>query len=174
MIKNDNKGFMLAEVIITSTVIIATLVGLYTGVSRLNKLYEERSKYYDIDGVYAIRSMMNYLFGDNRLNIIFSSEDYSNNIFLIENGTCKFSLDNDNMCNSLRDYYNIQNMMIVDSGKIYNKSDDSVYIENINETLKDYFKYLYNYYYDSTDYSYFVILECGDDNDLKYSSLRLR
>ena len=175
MVKN-NKGFMLAEVVIVSTVIITTLVALYASVNRLYMLYSERSTYYNIDGVYAIKEIMDYLFDDNRLNNILSSDSFEedNYIFLVSNSTCgningvDLSLDN-GICDSLNSLYEIKNLVIV------GYSDISAVISlDINNTFKDYLEYLENYYSNDDSFSYLVILEYGDDDNLNYSNLRLR
>ena len=56
MIKN-NKGFMLAEVVIVSAVLITTLVSLYAGFAKVYKAYEERSSFFDTDSIYALKSI---------------------------------------------------------------------------------------------------------------------
>ena len=45
----NNKGFMLAEAIITSTIVLTTLVGLYANFMKLYNVYKIRDTYYDID-----------------------------------------------------------------------------------------------------------------------------
>lgn len=179
MTKN-NKGFMLAEVVIVSTVIVTTLVALYASSSKLSILYEERSRYYNIDGIYAIKSIVNYLLGDNKLNNILTSDSFNNNsyIYLIEKNDCNSDfLGNDTTCDSLKELYNIENMIITKSNNIYfNKAEEAEESNlKINETLKNYLKYLSNYYANTNDFEYLIILEYGTDNNkLYYSNLRLR
>ena len=185
MIKN-NQGFMLAEVVIVSTVIVTTLVVLYASSSKLSILYDERSRYYNIDGIYAIKSMVNDLLGEDKLNNILSSENFTNSdyIYLIKNNNCNTDIFNsDSMCTSLKNLYNIKNMVITKANNIYLKEsegeDKFLGVEDntleMNETFKDYLKYLSNYYADTYDFEYLVILEYGTNNDkLYYSNLRLR
>lgn len=47
--KLNNRGFMLAEVVITSSVIAATLVTLFITLSKVRSSYERRDRYYDLD-----------------------------------------------------------------------------------------------------------------------------
>lgn len=48
MIKLNKKGFMMAEVIVVSAVIMTTLVALYTSYNKIFSIYNQRVKYYDI------------------------------------------------------------------------------------------------------------------------------
>ena len=57
----NNKGFMLAEVVVTSTIILTALISFYTTFNNLYRRYEIHTKYYDIDGVYAIKELGNVL-----------------------------------------------------------------------------------------------------------------
>lgn len=47
--KLNKKGFMMAEVIITSSVVAVILVTLYIGINRMNNAYDKRNRYYDLD-----------------------------------------------------------------------------------------------------------------------------
>lgn len=62
----NNKGFMLAEVIIVSAIIVTVLVTMYSGLNKLYIKYDEVSRYYNIDAIYAGKTMSDYLI-DNGL-----------------------------------------------------------------------------------------------------------
>ena len=47
--KLNKKGFMLAEVVVSASVIAVILVTLYIGLNRMTSAYETRNRYYDID-----------------------------------------------------------------------------------------------------------------------------
>ena len=66
--KKNNKGFMLVEVIITSTVVITTLVAFYTNFEKLYKKYNENNNYHDIDGLYATKEVINYFIKDDSVD----------------------------------------------------------------------------------------------------------
>lgn len=46
--KLNRKGFMMAEVVVVSAVIVTVLVTLFTGINKVSTAYEKRNKYYDI------------------------------------------------------------------------------------------------------------------------------
>ena len=64
MVKN-NKGFMLVEVIITSTVILTGMILFYSSFNSLFSKYKEREVYHDIDAFYATKEMINALLENN-------------------------------------------------------------------------------------------------------------
>ena len=74
----NNKGFMLAEVIISASVIIVTLVSLYAGFARVYKAYEIRSTYYDADSVYALKTISDYFIDEMVFNSYISRINSTN------------------------------------------------------------------------------------------------
>lgn len=87
MIKN-NKGFMLAEVVIVSAVLITTLVSLYAGFAKVYKAYEERSSFFDTDSIYALKSIEDTLIDEGLFNNIINEINTSNYVsYLAENLT---------------------------------------------------------------------------------------
>ena len=87
-IKLNKKGFMLAEVIVVSVVIVTVLVTLFTALNRLISAYDTRSTYYDIDAAYiavdvndmlTLNGSINYVLSKNksgRLINILNQDDY--------------------------------------------------------------------------------------------------
>lgn len=189
----NNKGFMLAEAVITSTIVLTTLIGLYRTFSRLYNLYNIRTTYSDIDGVYAIKGMIDNLIDNNIDNLIDNNKmnstlqqvNTNNYSQLISKKVCNSANTNTNYCNSLQKLYNIENMYIIK----YNK-DAVINLKNqdINQTFKDYLDYISNYYSfvdsnadDTTDnkvnvddgYKYLFVVEYKNGEDYYYSSLGL-
>lgn len=64
----NKKGFMMAEVIVVSAVIIVTLVGLYTSYNKIFSLYNQRVDYYDVNTLYELSYIReNKLYGSKNL-----------------------------------------------------------------------------------------------------------
>ena len=187
----NNKGFMLAEAVITSTVVLTTLIGLYATFSRLYNLYNIRTTYFDIDGIYAIKGIINnLLIGSNpKLNSVLSRVGRTPKS-IINGAACDTNIFNDgnskDYCASLVTTYNVNKMYVVK----YNK--DSVRKlkneANIHQTFKDYIDYVSNYYPfndsnadDSLEnkiniddgYKYLFIVEYKNGDDYYYSNLGL-
>ena len=166
----NNRGFMLAEVVITSTVIITALVSLYTSFSKLYSQYNIRNSYFDIDGVYALNGMIDHLLDDGTINTLFSSiNGNSSTSIIISDGSC--NSNNDNYCQELKELYKINNLIAV---KFNGEAIDNINVKN--KTFEDYLKYIKRYYNmsKSDDYDYLFIVEYNCDNknkNCKYSSV---
>ena len=174
MIKNNNKGFMLIEVIITSTIVVTSMVFLYTSFSRLYNNFKSKTSYYHIDTSYASKEIIDSLINENLLNNIIneSLEDKSFG-YIIKNGSCIKNTYN-STCSKIKNLYDIENSIMV------NYSIDSLNeLKNnvINKTLSDYIDYLINYYdlsNNEDDYNFIVITESKDNVKYFYSNLRVR
>ena len=174
MMKN-RKGFMLAELVISATVVISTMLGLYSLYSKLYNKYKEKNSYYSIDAMYATKEIVDVMISNNEFNTFInhtlstSSSSTSSSGFIIravpeENDT--YLCDNSNpQCvhikesvNAIKGLYGIKNMVVVeyslcsliDNEKCKTNtenSDNKPLIEQIsNETFKDYIHYLVTYY----------------------------
>ena len=53
----NNKGFMMAEVVVVSSIIIVTLVGLYTSYNKILAAYNQRVDYYDVTTLYQLANI---------------------------------------------------------------------------------------------------------------------
>ena len=71
--KKNRKGFMLVEVVITSTVVLTALVFFYTQFDKLYIKYNERNNYHDVDGLYATKEVINYMITNTNHNLEFNS-----------------------------------------------------------------------------------------------------
>ena len=64
MNKINNKGFMMAEIIVVAVVIVIALVGLFTTFTRTFIEYERLNEYSQVDSLYASKSVINTLYSD--------------------------------------------------------------------------------------------------------------
>ena len=60
MIK-DNKGFVITEVLILSTVIIGVLIFMYSQFKNVNRSYQYSFKYDTVEGMYLANNIVNYI-----------------------------------------------------------------------------------------------------------------
>lgn len=169
---------MLAEAIITSTIVLTTLVGLYANFMKLYNVYKIRDTYYDIDGVYAIKNAIDAMIDDGSLagTLVLDNGNYKL-IINNNNNICTVSNNNNNYCNFLKNTYSIKNMYVVKYDK------DSIkflkgQIQTLNQTFKDYLKYIEKYYNFNMDednkYSYLFVVEYQKNQKYYYSSLGVR
>lgn len=143
--KLNNKGFMMAEVIITCSIVVITLVGLFTSYNRTYLRYKERSNYYNIDNSYACNYLKDLLIESN---------------ILYTNTSNHYSIDgtiNDKI-STLFNNYNITSAIVVDLSQTNNIS--GLITNDMNNTYKDYLKYLNNsIIYDLSQEKYLLIVE---------------
>ncbi len=163
---------MLAEAIITSTIVLTTLVGLYANFMKLYNVYKIRDTYYDIDGVYAIKNAIDAMIDDGSLAGTLALN--TNNYKLIINNNC-IILNHESYCNFLKKTYSIENMYVVK----YNENSINELKKVVNlKTFKDYLNYIEKYYNFNMDednkYSYLFVVEYKKNDKYYYSSLGVR
>ena len=175
MIKN-NRGFMLIEVIITSTVVLTGMVLLFSTFNSLYSKYKSRENYHDIDTFYATKEMIDYLMENDFTDFINQNLYENESVFLIENGHCKDS--SNTFCNKLQELYGIENMIFTTYDKqnlehLKEWKDESgkdigikIQNENINATNSE----------RKNEYTYFFLTEGKNtDTDLyTYASIAIR
>lgn len=162
----NNKGFMLAEVVVTSTIVLTSLISLYITFNKLYNNYEIRSNYYDVDGIYAIKNMINNLIDNDDLNKKLKGITNINPTFsIIKDKDCYDATNT--KCDRLQGAYNINNMYIA---AFEQKAIDNIKSNTNNQTFKDYLEFIKNHYNlnDKTKYNYLFIVEYQKNNDDKY------
>lgn len=166
---------MLAEAIITSTIVLTTLVGLYANFMKLYNVYKIRDTYYDIDGVYAIKNAIDAMIDDGSLAGTLVLDNGNYNLIINNNNICTVSNNNNNYCSFLKDTYNIKNMYVVKYDKV---SITELKKQALNQTFKDYLNYIEKYYNFNMDednkYSYLFVVEYQKNQKYYYSSLGVR
>lgn len=50
----NNKGFMMAEVVVVASIVLVTLVGFYTSYNKIISIYNQRVDYYDVATLYKL------------------------------------------------------------------------------------------------------------------------
>lgn len=110
--KLNRKGFLLAETIITVTIIATLATSMYLYISRTANRFEDRNNYENVTDVYKVNTVKLYL---NEKNLLTNTGDITeqivpikdelniNKVYLILNTEeAKNSIDTDS--NSLKDY----------------------------------------------------------------------
>ena len=158
MIKN-NKGFMLAEVVIVSAVLITTLVSLYAGFAKVYKAYEERSSFFDTDSIYALKSIEDTLIDEGIFNNIINEINTNNYILYLEE-----NLTDDSYINSylkeLLGNYNTEYFYIT---KYDNASLTTIIESDANNIIfNDFLKYLQKNLTFDNNYNYIFLSKTKD------------
>lgn len=192
----NNKGFMLIEVIVTSTVVLTSMLVLYSSFSKLYNNFKVKNAYYDADGVYVAEELVKRIIevdsGDEENN--FNINKYLLNLggkadntaltvadtALIRDKKCErlsaSQEKTDEVCEKIKDLYNVRSVFLLEysAAKLKEAKKDAILD---TQTFKEYIDYLLKYYADDFDddkYSYIVLVEYGNDNNYKYANLRLR
>lgn len=155
--KLNKKGFMLAEVIVVSVILIGTMVGLFTGFNKMYSNYKERNTYDNVEALYGAKSIKDFLIDQQKLNELiknttsFSNITESTNLSLNEIETTLF--------NSIKGEYDINNIYF----SVYNIS--SIDYDNTNNNLTSYLTYLKkDTNMTKSSYGYRIVVETNDKN----------
>ena len=136
--KKNNKGFMLVEVIIVTVVVATIMTSLYVVFNRVYNAYDKKSTYNDINAIYALRMISDYMIDVETFNQLIINFSDSSPFEL----TCDMIVSGDDTyCNSVFDKYNINKMYFVKNDKTFL---EKIKEESINQTFKDYIDYLIN------------------------------
>lgn len=152
MKKVNNRGFMLAEIIIVSAILATALVGLFATFSKVFIEYEKRNDYNSVDAIYASRGIYKFY---NDLLSLETSESYKKKSYK------KIEIKNEfsKKYKILQSYY-----VKYDFDALNNLANDS----SLTVKFLDYVNYLKNNldYTDRTS-NYIIITEvsdkCNDD-----------
>ena len=189
MLKN-NKGFMLIEVIVTSTIVLTSMIALYTSFNKLYNNYNVKNSYYNIDATYATKLILNSMFESDEnfgnINEIIKYADLNDKKYqyIIKNASCnKFEEPEferttyyapPKTCEGIIGLYKINNILIV-------RYDKNILLElnndlSLNQTFSDYINYLVTYYdiKNSEQFSWIVLTELKEGENYYYANLRVR
>lgn len=165
--KLNKKGFMLAEVVVSASVIAVILVTLYIGLNRMTSAYEKRNRYYDIDAQQVAMEVNDAL--NRNGNPIFDGGEYIKLSVTNE----EFESDAPALCELYK------NELDITADNVYIVRDDSTGLGKLkdeinNESFEDYLDYIINKIDFNENYSYFIVVELQKNNDYYYYTLKVK
>lgn len=199
--KLNRKGFMMAEVVVVSAVIVTVLVTLFTGINKVSTAYEKRNKYYDItSSQFAIEAndileeeglkLNNTQTGPNLGSIEIGDENiglcHENKIVKLSYiGSTNSGLRSnfDDLFGKYQDtytgYFIPYKKEVFEEGKVYKydgntNSDSFTEVGDINNTFKDYLNYQSTHYDFNLDFRYVIVVERCNTKECYYFGLRVR
>ena len=98
MKKSDNRGFVLTETLVVSTIVVAALVFVFTQFRTVNRGYERTFRYNTVEGMYAVYNLKSYLKWDGLevLKLLFQEPSYQYiditacpNVYMMNSNYCK-------------------------------------------------------------------------------------
>ena len=166
--KKNNKGFMLIEAIISGTIVLTSMVLLYSTFGRLYNLYQEKNTYYNVDAIYVTQKSIDYLLENDFNKFINDTFESSNHAILIDETNCNVT----NFCQDLKTLYNVNKMIITEYDKTTLENLKNTI--SINETFKNYINFIILYYQvgdTDTKYNYIVLTEIKEGENYYYANL---
>lgn len=164
MKKSSNRGFMLLETLIVSTVILGTLIFLYTQFTGIKTSYDISFKYNTIPGLYHSKQITTY-FEDFGYQTLSDNLDNSNTGFInITANTSYFEIGSDiNLYKNLVKEIKAKTILFVNDDLVFLKE----YLANTNDDLSGIFSeglkdFILKTTTDSTN-QYRVIIEFNDN-----------
>lgn len=164
--KLNRKGFMLAEVVVSASVVAVVLVTMYIGINRMTAAYDKRNRYYDLDAQQVSMEVNDALVRNNGSDVTFDNSG----ILLSEQISSNYSETKelfDLYKNNLK--YN-NNVYIVKNKDGFNNIKNS----NINQSFKDYLDYFISKTNFDENYSYFIVVELEKGSDYYYYTLKVK
>lgn len=160
--KLNRKGFMLAEVVVSASVVAVVLVTMYIGINRMTAAYDKRNRYYDLDAQQVAMEVNDLLKRDSEQNNFTSLTD---NYYSLED------IENNYQVNysELKDVFSSLGENI---NTYYVKNEDgfnTMKSLNINQSFKDYLDYFISKTNFDENYSYFIVVELEKGSDYYYT-----
>lgn len=100
----NNKGFMMAEVVVVSSIILVVLTAFYTSYNKIISIYNQRLNYYDVATLYKLADYRDNSLSDNPQNGLNNGSD-GEKIYYVNKNTIKNNDLNDPDINqTFKDY----------------------------------------------------------------------
>lgn len=161
--KLNRKGFMLAEVVVSASVVAVVLVTMYIGINRMTAAYDKRNRYYDLDAQQVAMEVNDLLKRDSEQNNFTSLTD---NYYSLEDIEVNYSKLKDvfiSLGENINTYY------------VKNKDGfNTMKSLNINQSFKDYLDYFISKTNFDENYSYFIVVELEKGSDYYYYTLKVK
>lgn len=161
--KLNRKGFMLAEVVVSASVVAVVLVTMYIGINRMTAAYDKRNRYYDLDAQQVAMEVNDLLKRDSEQNNFTSLTDNYYSLEDIEVNYSKLKEVFISLGENINTYY------------VKNKDGfNNIKNSNINQSFKDYLDYFISKTNFDENYSYFIVVELEKGSDYYYYTLKVK
>lgn len=162
MKKNDNKGFLLTELLVTATLVSTVLIFLYTQFYTIKRSYDTSFKYNTVNGLYALDNVRDFLV-ENDIYILTQGLNTTSYIDLIENN---LQPTNQTYFNTLIDGLNIKYLIFTKQNieDLINQINSETALTSENYEYEDLKKFIKRIDFDNQDTNdnYRIIAEFND------------
>jgi hypothetical protein len=145
-----NKGFILVETLIASTVILGSLIFLFVQFSSIKRSYDTSFTYNTIPELYKSKALADFLSKAGTDKMTSSNTYMSNGYYLLNKTTCNVDNSQNSLCNKIIDKIGSEYIIIV--GNNIQLLQDSLKSTNYNKNVfnNDFKKFILNQ--DSIEY----------------------
>ncbi len=158
MKKIDKKGFMLTELLVTSTLVCTVLIFLYTQFFSVKKSYENSFKYNTVNGLYALSNIRSFLV-DSDIYILKQNLNLNSYVDLMDLENNKVVLKDDVYFQTLITKLNVKNLIFTKE----NLTDLINDLNNIPDRLENMKKFIRYIDYDKKGNLYRIIVEYNNN-----------
>ncbi len=164
MKKSNKKGFILAETIAVSTIVMTSLVIIYSQFVSINNSYNRSFSYNNVNNLYLVKNIRDYL-SEGSLNKLTSAID-ENNLLYIDITSCSNEYFTEYIyCETLLDAANVKTIL-------FTKEDINQLKDNLNNIdLTEKMKSFINFINSTNENNYRLIVEFNDDT---YATLKIK
>lgn len=165
----NRKGFMMAEVVVVSSIVLIALTGLYTSYGKIYSIYNTRINYYDVDTLYRLGYYRDVMIENENSNSQKLINEYLTNASMIQ----QITLDKNIL---IPPDNNIEERIYLIKNPKDNLNEESLkaVFSNINQTFIDYFNFLEHSLNNKTLADNIMIMEsCENKNKCKYAYLEV-
>lgn len=165
--KMNNKGFMMAEVVVVSAVVLVTLTSLYASYNKIYSLYSTRLNYNDVQTLYKLVYYRDCLIKKNKMSS--AKNNSSSGPVNITVGAIYLN-SSDIICERCT-----ENIFFINNDKANINKNVLDNFTSINQTYKDYVTYLADAA-NLSESDYVMIMEKCDSNkdNCKYAYLEIK
>jgi len=168
--KKNNKGFMLVEVIISTVVVATVMTSLYVAFNKVYNYYELKESYTNVDAIYAIKTIEDYLIDTDNLNVKLKGLTVGNLYQEIPKGATG------SITYKIFNEYKINKMYLI---KVKGDGSEISKPGGISQTFVEYIDYLNDAVIDLNQQTYLFVVEtyesASDKNILnKYAYLEVK
>lgn len=108
-----NRGYVLFETLVVSTVILGTLIFLYIQLSAIKTSYERSFSYNTIPSLYKTNTLVSYLYSTGYEDLVTNLESSTNGYLDITN--CPYG---GSLCNDIKSYIGAKTILFTNSNLI--------------------------------------------------------
>ena len=175
--KLNKKGFMMAELVVVSAIVLTFLAGIYVSYNKIYSAYKTRLNYYDVTALYRLNFYKDF-YNEYKSDC----HDHAGDTAIFEckkneakNASNHLSQPFVELINSNVNYENVVEKVFIIYNDYENLGADILKDQTVNKTYKDYVNYL-STAVDLTGANYVLTIErCQEDgkSNCKYAYLEV-